>query len=178
MPVRGTGIQYGTENQRHQGLKSPQSGTYVINPKKKHYDCLKIDEFWTYAGKKKNKVWLIYAYHRESGEIAAYVWGKRGIKTAKKLRERIKGLGISYGRISTDNWDSFLAVFGEDTHSAGKTHTVGIKRNNCRLRHRIRRAFRRSSCFSKKLCNQRLTWPSFTSTMALFKGYHTLWITT
>jgi IS1 family transposase len=77
------------------------------------------------VGKKKNKVWLVYAYHRESGEIVAYVWGKRDIKTAKKLRERIKGLGISCDRVSTDNRDSFLAVFGEDAHSAGKAHTVG-----------------------------------------------------
>jgi IS1 family transposase len=51
------------------------------------------------VGKKKNKVWLIYAYHRESGDIVAYVWEKRDIKTAKKLRERIKGLGISYDRV-------------------------------------------------------------------------------
>jgi hypothetical protein len=78
------GHQYGTESQRYQGFKVLKSGTYVINPKKKRYGCLETDEFWTYAGKKKNKVWLIYAYHRESGEIAAYVWGKRGIKTAEK----------------------------------------------------------------------------------------------
>jgi serine kinase of HPr protein (carbohydrate metabolism regulator) len=56
-------------------LKVLKSGTYVINPKKNRYDCLEIDEFWTYVGKKKNKVRLIYAYHRESGEIVAYVWG-------------------------------------------------------------------------------------------------------
>jgi IS1 family transposase len=136
-------------------LKVLKSGAYVINPKKPRYDRLETDEFWTCAGKKKNKVWLIYAYHRESGEIVAYVWGKRDIKTAKKLRERIKGLGISCGRVCTDNRDSFLAVFGEDAHSAGKAHTVGIEGNNCRLRHRIRRAFRMTCCFSKTLANHR-----------------------
>jgi hypothetical protein len=35
-----------------------------IKPKQSHYDCLETDEFWTYVGKKKNKVWLIYTYHR------------------------------------------------------------------------------------------------------------------
>jgi IS1 family transposase len=39
---------------------------------------------------KKNTVWLIYVYHRESGEIVAYVWGKRDMKTAKKLSKKIK----------------------------------------------------------------------------------------
>ena len=53
------------------------STKYKLTPKMKHYDCLEIDEFWTYVGNKQNKVWLIYAYHRESGEIVSFVWGKR-----------------------------------------------------------------------------------------------------
>jgi hypothetical protein len=73
-------------------LKVLKSAKYQIKPKQSHYDCLEIDEFWTYVGKKKNKVWLIYAYHRESGEIVAFVWGKRDLKTAQKLRKRIKRL--------------------------------------------------------------------------------------
>jgi IS1 family transposase len=38
------------------------------------------------------KVWLISAYPRESGKIVAYVWGKRDIRTAEKLRKWIKQL--------------------------------------------------------------------------------------
>jgi IS1 family transposase len=134
-------------------LNVHKSGTYRVQPKQSHYDCLEIDEFWTYVGKKKDKVWLIYAYHRGSGEIVAYVWGNRDIKTAERLKERIQELGISYDLIATDNWDSFLAVFGEGVHLVGKKHTVGIEGNNCRLRHRIRRIFRRSCCFSKSIFN-------------------------
>jgi hypothetical protein len=52
-------------------LKILKSGKYQIRPKQTYYDCLEIDELWRYVGKKKNKVWLIYAYHRESGEIVA-----------------------------------------------------------------------------------------------------------
>jgi IS1 family transposase len=54
---------------------------------------------------------FIYAYHRGSGEIAAYTWGSRYIKKVEKLKERLKELGISYDLTVTDNWDSFLAVF-------------------------------------------------------------------
>jgi IS1 family transposase len=132
-----------------------KSSTYKIKPKRAHYDCLEIDEFWTYVGEKKHKVWLIYAYHRESGEIVAYVWGKRDVKTAQALRKQIQRLGISYERIATDGWDSFLAVFGEDEHLVGKKYTRGIEGNNCRLRQRIRRVFRRTCCFSKNLFNHR-----------------------
>jgi IS1 family transposase len=139
-------------------LKVLKSGIYQIKPKQTRYDCLEIDEFWTYVREKKNKVWLIYAYHRESGEIVAYVWGKRDLKTAKKLRKRIQRLGISYARIATDDWDSFLSAFAEDRHETGKKHTVGIEGNNCRMRHRVRRVFRRTCCFSKKLFNH---WKAF-----------------
>jgi hypothetical protein len=52
-------------------LKVHKSDNYAVRPKQTHYDCLEIDEFWTYGGKKKNKVGRIYAYHRESEEIVA-----------------------------------------------------------------------------------------------------------
>ncbi|MDR0562198.1 MAG: IS1 family transposase, partial [Spirochaetaceae bacterium] len=112
----------------------------------------------TYIGEKKNKVWLIYAYHRESGGIAGYVWGKRDLKTAQKLRKRLIRLGITWDTIATDNWDSFLTAFAEDSRSTGKAYTAGIEGNNCRLRHRLRRVFRRTCCFSEKLFNH---WKAF-----------------
>jgi IS1 family transposase len=79
--------------------------------------------------------------------------GKRDLKTAQKQRERIKGPGISYDRTATDGWDGFLSAFREENHAAGKEQTAGIEGNNCRLRRRIRRALRRTCCFSKKLFN-------------------------
>ncbi|MBF7694337.1 IS1 family transposase, partial [Acinetobacter pollinis] len=119
-----------------------------------HYETLEIDEFWTFVGNKQNKQWLIYAYHRETGEIVAYVWGKRDLATAKRLKARLKQLGISYTCIiSSDCWDSFVTTFKKCKQRVGKFFTVGIEGNNCRLRHRIRRGFRRSCNFSKKLEN-------------------------
>ncbi|MDR2651244.1 MAG: hypothetical protein LBC68_02870 [Prevotellaceae bacterium] len=29
---------------------------HILRPKQQHYDCLEVDEFWTYVGSKKNKV--------------------------------------------------------------------------------------------------------------------------
>ena len=144
-------------------LKTLVSSHYQIIPKKKQYDTLEIDEFWTYVGRKTNKIWLIYAYHRESNEIVAFVWGKRNLKTANKLRKRLQRLGIQYKRIVCDDWDSFLTAFKEDELLIGKQYTSGIEGNNCKFRHRIRRAFRRTCCFSKKLFNH---WKAFS--MAFF----------
>jgi IS1 family transposase/transposase-like protein len=125
----------------------------VITPKQKHYDVLEVDEFWSYVGDKQTKVWLIYAYHRKTGEIVSWVFGKRDYKTAKKLRDKITEQGFTFDTIATDNWDSFLKAFSSDNHIVGKIYTKGIEGNNCRLRHRIRRAVRKTCCFSKKMLN-------------------------
>jgi IS1 family transposase len=73
--------------------------------------------------------------------------GKRDLRTAKKPGKRLRRLGISYDRVATDNWDSFVSAFAEDNHDTGKQHTTEIEGNNCRMR----RAFRRTCYFSGKL---------------------------
>ena len=156
MLVRGVGIRDISEIENisiKKVLSVLVNSSHTIKPKQSHYDSFEVDEFWTYVGKKKNKVWLIYAYHRDSGEIVSFVWGKRNLKTAKKLRKKISSLGISFDALYTDDWESFRGAFSADNHITGKSKTVGIEGNNCRLRHRIRRAFRKTCCFSKKLYN-------------------------
>jgi hypothetical protein len=43
-------------------LKVLKSTRYKIKPKQTHYACLETDEFWTYAGEKKNKEWLLFTH--------------------------------------------------------------------------------------------------------------------
>ena len=97
---------------------------HALKPKRKRCDCLDVDEFWTYVGRKKNRKWLIYAYHRETGEIVA-LWGKRDLKTARRLRRRLDEHGVSYDRIAHDDWDSFISAFAGVATSCGKRHTQG-----------------------------------------------------
>ena len=156
MLVRGVGIRDISEIEEisiKKVLSTLVNSNHILKPKQTHYDSLEVDEFWTYVGNKKNKQWLIYAYHRTSGEIVAFVWGKRNLQTAKELREKLSSLGVSFDTVFSDNWESFNGAFSADNHIIGKENTVGIEGNNCRLRHRIRRAFRKTCCFSKKLYN-------------------------
>ena len=125
----------------------------ISSPKQSHYDCLEIDEFWSYLGKKKNKYWLIYVYHGETGEIIAWTFGKRNAKTVEKLYDIMKAKGITWDFLAFDNWKSFKTVFKNENCKIGKEYTQGIEGNNCRLRHRIRRAFRKTCNFSKKVEN-------------------------
>ena len=156
MLVRGLGIRDIAEIENisiRKVLSVLVNSNRIISPKQTHYSQIEVDEFWTYVGKKSNKVWLIYAYHREGGEIVSYVWGKRNLKTVRKLRKNLSDMGITFDSICTDEWQSFVRAFSTDNHTVGKSHTIGIEGNNCRLRHRIRRAFRKTCCFSKKLYN-------------------------
>jgi len=51
-----------------------------------------VDEFWTFVGKKRDKVWLIYAYDQAGGEIVAYEWGKRDLATGYAAKTAIKSI--------------------------------------------------------------------------------------
>ncbi|MEB3768268.1 IS1 family transposase [Acinetobacter sp. MD2] len=154
--ARGSGVRDIAEVERvtiGKVLRTLSQSKYQIQAQQNYYETLEVDEFWTFVGNKQNKQWLIYAYHRETGKIVAYVWGKRDLATEKRLKARLKQLGIRYARISSDNWDSFVMTFRKCKQLIGKFFTVGIEGNNCRLRHRIMRGFRRSCNFSKKLEN-------------------------
>ena len=112
--VRGSGIRDIAEVERisiGKVLRTLTESTYQIQPKQSHYESLEVDEFWTFVGNKNNKQWLIYAYHRETGEIVAYVWGKRDLATVQRLKTKLKQLGIHYTRIASDHWDSFITAF-------------------------------------------------------------------
>jgi IS1 family transposase len=88
----------------------------------------------------------------------SYVWGKRNRKTARKLRYNLIAKGIVYDKVYSDKWNSFIAVFKDDNLIVDKENTKSIEGNNCRLRHRIRQAFRKTCCFSKKLFNHMKTF--------------------
>ena len=70
--VRGSGIRDIAEVERisiGKVLRTLTESTYQIQPKQSHYESLEVDEFWTFVGNKNNKQWLIYAYHREKGDV-------------------------------------------------------------------------------------------------------------
>ena len=75
MLVRNCGIRDISEItgcSRYKVQKVLKTSQHNVLPETNHYDTLEIDEIWTFVGSKKNKVWLIYAYDRGSGEIVTY----------------------------------------------------------------------------------------------------------
>ncbi|KAA6329939.1 hypothetical protein EZS27_021307 [termite gut metagenome] len=77
MLVRGTGIRDISVIQEVSVRKAVSvlvNSHHVLTPRRFHYEILEVDEFWTYAGNKGKKYWVIYACEREGGEIVACVW--------------------------------------------------------------------------------------------------------
>jgi len=54
---------------------------------------------------------------------------------------------ITWIFLAFDDWKSFKKVFKNENCKIGKEYTQGIEGNNCRLRHRISRAFIKSLIF-------------------------------
>lgn len=120
-----------------------------IKPKKGYYHRVQIDELWSYVGKKEKKVWLLYAYCAQSGEILGFAMGKRSAKTVKHLLLKLKRPEIAF--YLTDDWEAFAAVLPYYQHLIGKQFTKAIEGVNTWFRTRVRRLVRKTVCFSKKL---------------------------
>jgi hypothetical protein len=71
------------------GIIGLTDSRHLIQSKQQYYDCLEVDELWAYVGRKSRKVWR-YAYQRATSEIVSFVWGKRNLKTAGKLKKKCR----------------------------------------------------------------------------------------
>lgn len=120
-----------------------------LKPKYSYYHKVQIDEQWSYVGKKSKKVWLIYAYCHQTGEILGFAMGKRNQKTVRQLLLKLKGLEIDF--YLSDDWKAFKATLPYYKHLIGKQFTKAIEGVNTWFRTRIKRLVRRTTAFSKKL---------------------------
>ena len=122
-----------------------------IKPRKSYYHRVQIDELWSYVKKKEKKVWLLYAYCPESGEILGFAMGKRNTKNVTNLMLKLKNIEVDF--FCTDDWEAFAALLPYYKHLIGKCFTKAIEGVNTWFRTRVRRLVRRTVCFSKKLLN-------------------------
>ncbi len=141
-------------------IRSTQTTATVTNhrhnifPTKAYLLEQRIKRHWHFVPPNRidQKYRIYIGYHAKTSEIVAFVWGKRDLQTALALKQRLKALKVSYERIAGDNWDAFVNAFSDTGDQwVGKQHTKAIEGNNCRIRHRLSRAIRRSCCFSKSM---------------------------
>ena len=106
-----------------------------------------IDEMWSFVRKKENQRWLWHAIDHATGQVLAYVFGKRKDKVFRELKTVLLPFGIKY--FYTDDWGSYERQLPKEQHSVGKNNTQKIERKHLTLRTRIKRLARKTICFSK-----------------------------
>jgi len=61
-----------------------------------------LDEIWSFVGNKKNPRWLWHGIDRSTGQVLAYVFGRRKDEVFLKLKELLEPFGIQ--KYCTDGW--------------------------------------------------------------------------
>ena len=108
---------------------------------------VEMDEMWSYVGKKANQRWLWHAIDRVTGNVLAYVLGRRKDEVFLELKDLLEPFGIT--RFYTDDWGAYERHLDPEKHVIGKRNTQRIERKHLTLRTRIKRLTRKTICFSK-----------------------------
>lgn len=119
----------------------------VEEPEEAEVEESELDEMWSYVGKKSNPRWLWHAIDRRSGEVLAYMFGRRKDQVFIQLKKLLEPFGIK--RYCTDGWGAYERHLPAECHEIGKRKTQRIERKHLRLRTRIKRLARKTICFSK-----------------------------
>ena len=106
-----------------------------------------LDEMWSFVGRKANQRWLWHAIDHRTGEVLAYVFGKRKDEVFEPLKALLEPFGIR--QFYTDDWGTYGRYLDEEKHTMGKCNTQKIERKHLTLRTRIKRLARKTICFSK-----------------------------
>jgi len=106
-----------------------------------------LDEMWSFVGNKKNPRWLWHGIDRSTGQVLAYVFGRRKDEVFLKLKELLEPFGIQ--KYCTDGWGAYERNLPEDKHEVSKRKTQRIERKHLNLRTRIKRLAWKTMCFSK-----------------------------
>ena len=85
--------------------------------------------------------------HHQSGQVLAYVFGRRKDEVFLQLKGLLGPFGIT--RFYTDGWGAYERHIDPEKHTVGKEHTQKIESKHINLRTRIKRLVRRTICFSK-----------------------------
>lgn len=106
-----------------------------------------LDEMWSFVASKRNPRWLWHAVERSTGQVLAYVFGRRKDAVFRELKKLLEPFGIK--KYCTDGWGAYERNLSQDKHEVGKRKTQRIERKHLNLRTRIKRLQRKTICFSK-----------------------------
>jgi insertion element IS1 protein InsB len=109
-----------------------------------------LDEMWSYVAKKSQPRWLWHAIDHHTGQVLAYVFGRRQDEVFLRFQALLKPFGIT--KFYPDGWGAYERHLDPTLHQVGKENTQKIESKHINLRTRIKRLVRRTLCFSKTEC--------------------------
>ena len=112
---------------------------------------LEADEQWSYVQKKRNPRWLWWVEDHDTGEVVAFLFGRRTNASFRRLLSLLAKSGVVVSRWFTDYWWAYHDLLPAEIHQAGKDQTQSIERKHLDLRTRVKRLARRTICFSKSV---------------------------
>ena len=106
-----------------------------------------LDELWSDVRSTTTPRWLWHAMDHHTGQVLAYVLGRRKDTVCLELKALWEPFGIT--RSCTDGWGAYERHLEAERPTVGKAHTQKIESKHLKLRTRIKRLVRRTICFSK-----------------------------
>jgi insertion element IS1 protein InsB len=104
---------------------------------------------WSYVGQKNNQRWLWHAIDHITGEVLAFVFGRRIDEVFLKLKELLYPFDIK--TFYTDYLGTYERQLPIKQRVMGKQYMQKIERKHLTLRTRIKRLARKTLCFSKSV---------------------------
>ncbi len=80
---------------------------------------------WSFVSSKKNPCWLWHGIDRNTGQVLAYVFGRRKDEGFLKLTELLEPFGIQ--KYCTDGWGAYERNLPTATHEVSKRNTQRIE---------------------------------------------------
>jgi insertion element IS1 protein InsB len=106
-----------------------------------------LGEMWSFVCSKAHPRWLWHAMDHHTGQVLAYVFGRRQDDVFLQLQQLLAPFGIT--RFYTDGWGAYKRHLAVAQHQVGKEHTQKIESKHINLRSRLKRFMRRTLYFSK-----------------------------
>ena len=111
---------------------------------------LHADERWSYVGRKRQPRWLWWVQEADTGQVVAFVLGRRTHATFERLRQLLAHAGVPVARWITDAWWAYVDRLPAEQRVEDKAQLQSLERKHLTLRTRLKRLTRKTICFSKK----------------------------
>ena len=106
---------------------------------------------WSFVGSKQRPRWLWWVEDALTGEVVAFVFGRRSHTTFRRLLALLKAAHIRVSGWITDAWWAYFDCLDQNLRVESKALLQSLERKHLTLRTRLKRLTRRTICFSKSV---------------------------